>query len=134
MFNFTGMLHYSLARTTAHSSRQWAIFQDAYMLSSGVLFASATLIRGNGLLSGLIYLYDVVSLLPRILTLQLNHLEIRRLFVTCVSGVLIAAGFIGPQYVAYEEYCVTDGSRAEVRPWCHERLPSIYTWVQSNYW
>lgn len=133
-FNFTGMLHYALARTTATSNRTWTIQQDAYMLSSGVLFASATLVRGNGLLSGLIYLCDVASFLPRIMTMQLSGHEVRRLVVTCVAGIFVAIGFISPQFLAYKEYCVTDSSSATARPWCDRNIPSIYTWVQSTYW
>jgi phosphatidylinositol glycan class V len=133
-FNFAGMLHYVLARSTENSMQAWTITQDAYMLGSGVLFASATLIRGNGLLSGLIYLYDVASFVPRISTLQLTRHEIRRLFVTCVAGIMIAVGFAGPQYLAYQEYCMTNNSSTGVRSWCDKRVPSIYTWVQSHYW
>jgi phosphatidylinositol glycan class V len=132
--NFAGMLHYVLARSTENSMRAWTIAQDVYILSSGVLFASATLVRGNGLLSGLIYAYDVASFVPRISTLQLTQHEFRRLVVTCVAGMMIAIAFAGPQYLAYQEYCVTNNSSTGVRPWCDGRIPSIYTWVQSHYW
>lgn len=99
-----------------------------------MLFASATLVRGNGLLSGLIYLCDVASFLPRIMTMQLSGHEVRRLVVTCVAGIFVAIGFISPQFLAYKEYCVTDSSIVTARPWCDRKIPSIYTWVQSTYW
>jgi phosphatidylinositol glycan class V len=132
--NFTGMLHYVRAKSTENSRRAWNITQDAYMLSSGVLFALATLARGNGLLSGVIYLYDVASFLPRILTLQLNRHEFRSLVITCIAGLILAMGYLGPQYLAYQEYCVRNNTSSGVRPWCNGTVPSIYTWVQSHYW
>ncbi|KAF2707007.1 glycosyltransferase family 76 protein [Pleomassaria siparia CBS 279.74] len=134
MLNFTGMLHYTLTRSTANANRTWTVYQDAYMLSSGILFACATSMRGNGLLSGLIYLYDVASLLPQILTLQLSRHEARRLFATCLAGLTLAIGFVGPQYLAYQEYCVAGTANVVVRPWCKRTIPSIYSWVQSTYW
>jgi len=132
--NFTGMLHYVLAKTTKGSDQLWNIRHDSYMLSSGILFAFATLLRGNGLLSGLIYLYDATRLLPRLLALQLKMHEMRRFIVTCVAGVFVASGFIVPQYLAYREYCATNILDLGMRPWCTARIPSIYTWVQSHYW
>lgn len=132
--NFTGMLHYVLARQTAKGIGSWTVAQDSYMLSSGFLFAAASLIRSNGLLSGLILLYDVASFLPRVLALQLSAHDARRIFVTCVAGVFIAVGYIIPQYLAYQEYCGSASVDQEKRPWCNHRIPSIYSWVQSHYW
>lgn len=132
--NFTGMLHYVLARQSGRAAGKWTVTQDSYMISSGILFACATAFRSNGLLSGLIFLYDVASSLPRIFTRELNVHEIRRLCVTCVAGVILALAFIIPQFLAYQEYCSPDNSDMEIRPWCEKTIPSIYSWVQSHYW
>lgn len=131
VLNFMGMLHYALARQTANP---WTVTQDLYMLSAGILFALATLIRSNGLLSGLILLYDAVAFVPRILTFQFDVHEARRLLVTCVAGGILALGFILPQVLAYLEYCDAAGNNALTRPWCGKTVPSIYSWVQSHYW
>jgi len=132
--NFMGILQYVLARSTGRATRTWTIQQDAYMISSGILFALATLIRSNGLLSGLIYAYDVASSLPHILSMHLTKAEARRLAITCVAGILVAIGFVGPQYLAYKEYCVISSSNPVGRPWCDRTIPSVYSWVQGNYW
>src|SRR5262245_56464341 len=107
MINFTGMLHYAQARTAEKPGRKQTIHEDALLLSSGLLFAVATWIRSNGLLSGLVFLYDVARCIPRILTGQLSRNEARRLAVTCVAGAFVAFGFVTPQYIAYREYCIT---------------------------
>ncbi|KAH7135829.1 GPI mannosyltransferase 2 [Dendryphion nanum] len=132
--NFTGMLCYVIARTTAHSMGAWGFYQDAYLLGSGLFFALASLFRSNGLLSGLILLYDVIHALPAILTGQWSRHDARRIGVTCVAGSFIAAGFIMPQFLAYRIYCTVQGNNENVRPWCNRIIPSIYTWVQSHYW
>lgn len=131
--NFTGMLHYVQAKRAQESSKNQAVRADALLLSSGVVFAGATLVRSNGLLSGLIFAYDVARYLPRACRFQLNRIDIRRIAVTCVAGSLVAVGYFLPQYVAYREYCVTKRISA-TRPWCQNKLPSIYSWVQVQYW
>lgn len=131
--NFAGMLSYALARRVQFVSRGGAVAADLGILASGVLFAVATLVRSNGLLSGLIFLYDAVKFVPQILTLQFRLQDLRRLFITCVAGLITACGYIIPQLQAYEQYCGA-GRAASGRPWCSTLIPSIYTWVQDHYW
>lgn len=130
LLNLTGMLCYAESRATALSPI--TVREVAYRLSSGLLFAVATAIRSNGLLSGLILLYDVVRYLPQLLSMRSSVHAVCRVLVTCVSGILVAVGFVGPQYLAYLDFCTTTDS--VVSPWCKKAIPSIYSWVQSHYW
>lgn len=132
MLNLTGMLLY--AQSSIMARRQLpSVAEDACRLASGVLFAAATLMRSNGLLSGLVLLYDVARYLPRVVSMRLNVHDMRRIIVTCTAGSLVAAGIVGPQYLAYAEFCLgTRGSDSP--PWCERKIPSIYSWVQSHYW
>jgi phosphatidylinositol glycan class V len=129
LLNLTGMLLYAqsraLARTRSSSARE-----DAYKLGSGILFASGTLLRSNGLLSGLILLCDVARYLPRVVSMQLTVHDVRRIVVTCMSGVIVALGYVWPQYLAYTQFCTGDYGPS----WCEKTVPSIYSWVQSHYW
>lgn len=130
--NFTGMLFYAQSRTMAETGKS-SLGEDLLKISSGLSFAFAALMRSNGLLSGTIFLYDVARYLPRLMSAQLSIHDVRRVTVTCVAGILLALGFIGPQYLAYVEFCYR-GSGTGTRPWCERHLPSIYSWVQSHYW
>lgn len=130
--NFTGITCYVLARQTAMAAGAWTRTQDAYMLFSGVVFAGATLIRSNGLLNGLIFLYDVVHVLPRVFAFELDMHDARRVAVTCAAGAILSFGYTVPQFTAYDEFCKYSSHGA--RPWCDKLLPSIYSWVQSHYW
>ncbi|KAF2130383.1 glycosyltransferase family 76 protein [Dothidotthia symphoricarpi CBS 119687] len=132
LLNFTGMLCYAQSRATSQVGSP-TLYEDFLKLSSGLFFASATLMRSNGLLSGLILMYDVARYIPRIISMQVNLHDMRRVFVTCVSGMFVALGFIGPQYLAYLEFC-SQGIGSTTRPWCARSVPSIYSWVQSYYW
>lgn len=130
--NLTGMLLYAQSKAIAKAGGS-RLQEDAYKLSSGLVFALAALVRSNGLLSGLIFLYDAASLLPRIGSAQLNAHDIRRALVTCVAGSFIAFGFVSPQYLAYTEFCGRDAG-SQSREWCEKAIPSVYSWVQSHYW
>lgn len=132
LLNLTGMLLYATSKASA-SLGSLTLTEDACMLGSGVSFALATLMRSNGLLSGLLFLYDVTRYLPRIVSGQLSLHIIRKIAVVCIAGSSIALGFLFPQYLAYIEFC---GHEAELqgRPWCEKSLPSIYSFVQSHYW
>ncbi|OCK84956.1 glycosyltransferase family 76 protein [Lepidopterella palustris CBS 459.81] len=134
LLNFTGMLLYAKSRKAQQDQSSWRITQDYFLLSSGGFFALAASVRSNGLLSGLIFVYDVATLLPTLMTSHLNLNEFRRLAATTIAGALVAIGFIVPQWLAYNEYCGANISQNYVRPWCTGYLPSIYSWVQSYYW
>lgn len=132
LLNLTGMLLYAQSKASASLGRL-SLIEDASMLGSGVSFALATLVRSNGLLSGLLFLYDVTRYLPRIVSGRLSLHIIRKMAVTCIAGSSVASGFLYPQYLAYKEFC---GHEVDLRrrPWCDKSLPSIYSFVQNYYW
>ncbi|KAF2493155.1 mannosyltransferase [Lophium mytilinum] len=132
--NFSGMLLYVQSQRQ-QSQNSWGFLRGCKIVASGALFSMAASIRGNGLLSGLIFVYDVVTHLPRVVNFSLSLDEFQRLLSTTVAGSLIIIGFFGPQWLAYEEYCgQTYMSSKFGRPWCLRYVPSIYSWVQSHYW
>ncbi|KAF2739612.1 GPI mannosyltransferase 2 [Polyplosphaeria fusca] len=134
LFNMLGMLLYVQAHNSRKRVATWGFQQDALLVASGLSFAAATLFRSNGLLSGLLFIWDVAQYLPRVRDRQLTLSEVRRLMVTCLAGSLLAVGFVGPQLLAYREYCTATASGPGLRPWCANTVPSIYSWVQSHYW
>lgn len=109
--------------------------QDVCLIASGLVLGSATTIRSNGLLSGLLFLEEALRTLATVRN-GLQFVPLRRLVTTGIGGVCIGLGFVLPQYIAYEEYCGHSSSSAGsiAREWCGRRLPSIFTFVQSYYW
>ncbi|KAM5487568.1 ER membrane glycoprotein subunit of the GPI transamidase complex-like protein [Microsporum canis] len=130
-FSFLNFLGYYTFITGLNDERQGSYcLRDLKLLSAGALFAAATTVRSNGLLSGLLFVYDAVFGLQQIITHGLSWHVLRRLAMVGVGGSLILIGVVGPQYVAYKDFCLAE----DPRPWCNRLFPSIYTWVQSCYW
>ena len=88
------------------------------------------MIRGNGLLSGILFAWDAVEALFDPLRLFKDMNQLGAFLATGLAGLLVGVGFAAPQVVAYVQYC-TNGN---TRPWCEKIPPSIYNWVQSRYW
>lgn len=109
--------------------------KDAFIPLAGVLYGLATTVRSNGLLNGLLFLEEAIRLLHS-MTRSVTFARSRRLFAVGIAGVCTALGFIMPQYIAYQDFCVnypyTHGE--EPRIWCRRTLPSVYSFVQEHYW
>ena len=114
--------------------RQEQLFNgNLYIALSGLVSGCATIIRSNGVLSGLPFLYDSILLGVSILRFGPDRRSVSKLCSVVIGGLMIAAGFAMPQYIAYNAYCVSNPEISQ-RPWCEATVPSIYTWVQSHYW
>ncbi|KAF2842075.1 glycosyltransferase family 76 protein [Patellaria atrata CBS 101060] len=133
LLNFSGFLLYVLSRRTPLSVSRRRLKDDVFLLVAGVCFGLATTIRSNGLFSGIIFAYDVLTSLPNILKILQDPIELRRISCTILGGISVAIGFMMPQWIAYSEYCLV-GSATLQREWCTRTIPSIYTWVQEKYW
>lgn len=105
--------------------------RDLLLILSGIMFGAATTFRSNGILNGLLLLEEAVRVLLRLKD-GLKVETLRRLLASGIGGLFVAAGFLLPQLVAYQEYC--GGRSQDRRPWCGRTPPSIYTFVQEHYW
>lgn len=146
--NFLGQLLY-VCSWPRHGER-YGITRDIALIASALAFGLSATLRGNGLLSGLLFFNDLVvwlvvkaeaALGVRLINLarsspalqaNIRSIDTRRLPATIFAGILLAIGFAGPQYIAYHEFCGPTGQ--ENPPWCQKFPPSIYSWVQSHYW
>ncbi|KAK8184117.1 GPI mannosyltransferase 2 [Phyllosticta citribraziliensis] len=127
LLNFLGLLSFCHARQlngTHPVTYLWC------MLTTGLCFGLATAVRSNGLLNGLILLYDAPEILHGLLSSPHKTPCLRSLAAYALAGVLTASGLIVPQWIAYQHYCTAETPR----PWCNKSLPSIYTFVQHHYW
>ncbi|KAK8238061.1 phosphatidylinositol glycan, class V [Phyllosticta capitalensis] len=125
--NFLGLLSFCHARQLDVTQ---PVIHFLCMLTTGLSFGLATAVRSNGLLNGLILLYDAPEILHGLIFSPHKTPCLRRLAAYALAGVLTASGLIVPQWIAYQHYCTAETPR----PWCNRPLPSIYTWVQHHYW
>ncbi|KAF2137013.1 glycosyltransferase family 76 protein [Aplosporella prunicola CBS 121167] len=127
LLSFVGMLCYCYTTTFDGTS---AVMYCLSMLASGASFGLAAVLRGNGLLNGIIFAYGLISHLASISRGEALATAFRRIICTILAGCLVGVGFILPQWIAYQRYCLEESGR----PWCSRIPPSIYTWVQEQYW
>jgi Gpi18-like mannosyltransferase len=129
LLNISGYYLYTSSLIAEHNGT--ALLRDLQVLTAAVLFAVATIVRSNGILSGFLFAYDAAILVWAILTQGLIVHKIRRLAIIIVGGCVVGSSMVVPQILAYREYCMGAGG---LRPWCSWTVPSIYTWVQGFYW
>jgi phosphatidylinositol glycan class V len=148
VLNFLGQWLYVYTWTA--STMSYGLLHDIALVSSGICFGLAATVRGNGLLSGLLFFVDVVAwscswvekaLNIRILNLgglssiaqaEMRSINVRRIPATVLAGLCVGIGFAIPQYLAFREFCAAGVE--PTRPWCRKIPPSIYSFVQDHYW
>ncbi|EME85108.1 glycosyltransferase family 76 protein, partial [Pseudocercospora fijiensis CIRAD86] len=131
--NFAGSFCYLASwRWVSRQDPSSGLHAAAWAIASGVLFGTATMVRGNGLLSGIMFAWDAVLYLPELprVLRERTPTDMLRLFGVLTGGASVAIGYAIPQFEAYLEYCTGGNSR----PWCTKIPPSIYTFVQAHYW
>lgn len=132
--NFTGFYFYTkAAKAQSLDNQGWGL---ACQLIAGILFGIATTVRGNGLFSGVIFAFDAATALWDLITSASRVQSLSALkngFTAGAAGVVMAAIAALPQVLAYREYCIHP-SPTNRRSWCQAVPPSIYTWVQKEYW
>lgn len=130
--NFAG--YYLYAKAMLKHGEGSKTQRDCLLLLCGVAFGIATTCRVNGLFSGLLLVWDALACSTRILQSTDIATNVRHLLIVSIAGLLMACIAMVPQYLAYDEYCVRGSAETDKRPWCSFWPPSIYTWVQRQYW
>ncbi|KAM4063145.1 mannosyltransferase (PIG-V) domain-containing protein [Hirsutella rhossiliensis] len=127
--SFVGSLLFALG---IKHKRDWAK-RAAAIVGAGVAFGLATAFRSNGLSNGLLFAVGALKCL--VVFVQKPSLSrLLALVAPVVGGLCVAAGSVVPQALAWKRFCRDAPASLEPRPWCSYRVPSIYTFVQSEYW
>ena len=137
--NFVGLWLFVKGKT--HYADGKDVLGAEMLFLAAAAWGTATMMRGNGLLSGLVLVYDAIErvriLMQSIQMKSTNRIVIRttlqRLTVVIFCGILMGVVAVFPQYLAHNEYCAKV-SPEDRRPWCFSYAPSIYGWVQKEYW
>lgn len=130
LITFSGF--YLYGRSSLRHPGESELLRHLFLLSSGLCLGIASTIRGNGLLSGLVFVYEVIIYIWTGVSRDgfSNSVTFQRFCAVQLTGVIMGCVVIFPQYLAYLEYCTPSPKR----PWCSQSLPSIYGWVQTKYW
>ncbi|CAN6648948.1 GPI mannosyltransferase 2 [Trichomonascus vanleenenianus] len=87
---------------------------------SGLAFALCCGVRSNGILWGIVFVYDLFP--------ELRKGNWWKAFQVIIGGGIIGLFSLGLQAYPYFLYCPARGE------WCHDTIPSIFGFVQSHYW
>ncbi|OGM39813.1 DUF409 domain protein [Aspergillus bombycis] len=127
LLSFMGSLLFILS--FSHSGASTG-HHDALIPLSGILYGLATAARSNGLLNGMIFFEEAIRVLYS-MTKGVTFAKTRRLIAIGMAGICTGLGFMMPQYIAYEQFCMNN---KDPRAWCLRTIPSIYSFVQDHYW
>lgn len=131
---FSALNLYLPTKPTRRAPEELCLKADGKIIIAGALFGLSTTLRSNGLLSGIYFLLDIVDFFFYKSLRVFDIRCIRRMFCLGIGGFLALVGVCYPQYLAYAEYCNENSDQYGRRPWCDANVPSIYSYVQSNYW
>lgn len=121
-FSFFALLGHLCLQHTPRNTFSTILFTA----SAALCFAVATAFRANGiLLAGFIAWHIVWRAKPFAFPLF-------RLITAVLLSLVAAAPLLLTQLWAFERFCGKDSF--PIRSWCDNRVPSVYSFVQSNYW
>ncbi|KPM34742.1 GPI mannosyltransferase 2 [Neonectria ditissima] len=127
--SFVGNLLFALGFKAAPDSLR----RNAAVVAAGAVFGLATTFRSNGLFGGLLFAVEAVRCFLSFVASP-GFARLLRLVAPVLGGLFVAAGTVIPQAVAWVRYCGANAPEADRRPWCSHLIPSIYTFVQAEYW
>ncbi|KAK6502799.1 ER membrane glycoprotein subunit of the GPI transamidase complex-like protein [Arthrobotrys musiformis] len=133
VLSFLGYWFYSYAvKNTAPDGEHGAV-NEVFLLLSGLAFGVSGLFRSNGIINGVLFVFEVSQSALRVLSGINPVANIRLFIISGVAGALVGLPMVWRQYLGWVEYCSLV-EPAMQRDWCAKRLPSIYSFVQSHYW
>lgn len=106
-----------------------ALFHRGYRLVPALIWSLAGTVRSNALLWMGFFAWDGLNAI--MFVNQRNIIStVGRVMYLGLCGIICLGGFAWWQYSAWEQYCLSSTPES----WCSNRLPLIYSHVQSKYW
>ncbi|CZS74683.1 unnamed protein product [Fusarium graminearum] len=124
--SFVGNLLYAISLKSSPDSLK----RNLAVVGAGLSYGISCTLRSNGLFGGVLFAVETVKCLLALRN-GFSISKILRLVAPLIGGILVAVGFVAPQVLAWMRYC---NGNEEQRAWCGHRIPSIYTFVQAEYW
>ncbi|KAI5789086.1 GPI mannosyltransferase 2 [Geopyxis carbonaria] len=127
--NFIGSYLYILSLKKKYLEKQ--TLSCTLVILGAFTFALGCTVRSNGVLNGIIFLVDLIIELKTLLR-RFNITCLCRILCLGIGGLIVAAGLVFPQIIAWRQFCTSMASHPG--EWCEHGLPSVYFWVQDRYW
>ncbi|KAM0341881.1 hypothetical protein ACHAPU_009817 [Fusarium lateritium] len=127
--SFVGNLLFAVGLKNSPDS----VIRNAAIIGAGLSYGVSCTFRSNGLFGGVLFTVEAVKSVLALLD-GFTFSKVLRLIAPVVGGILVAVGFVAPQVLAWLRYCSGHSIDRDQRPWCGRHIPSIYTFVQEEYW
>ncbi|KAJ4131826.1 ER membrane glycoprotein subunit of the GPI transamidase complex-like protein [Fusarium equiseti] len=127
--SFIGNLLYAISLKNSPDSLK----RNLAVVGAGLSYGVSCTFRSNGLFGGVLFAVEAVKCFLALFN-GFTFSKVFRLISPVLGGLLVAIGFVAPQVLAWMRYCNGESIDGEQRPWCGHRIPSIYTFVQEEYW
>ncbi|KAF4990145.1 hypothetical protein FGRMN_8673 [Fusarium graminum] len=127
--SFVGNLLFAVGLKSSPDS----VMRNAAIIGAGLSYGVSCTLRSNGLFGGVLFAVEAVKIMLALLD-GFTFSKVLRLIAPIVGGILVAVGFVAPQVLAWLRYCSGQNTDRDQRPWCGRHIPSIYTFVQEEYW
>ena len=106
-----------------------ALFHKEYRLVPALIWSLAGTVRSNALLWTGFFAWDAINVIINSSRRDI-HRTVGRVTYLGLCSLVSLAGFAWWQYSAWEQYCTSQTPEQ----WCSNRLPLIYSHVQTKYW
>ena len=127
--SFAGILLFALGV----KNKREPVKRFAYIVAAGAVLGLSTSFRSNGLATGALFAVGAVNCLVA-LAREPSVGRLVALAAPGIGGLCVAAGSVVPQFFAWKRYCRDALPELGPRPWCSRTIPSIYGFVQEEYW
>ncbi|RBR17191.1 uncharacterized protein FIESC28_06693 [Fusarium coffeatum] len=127
--SFIGNLLYAISLKNSPDSLK----RNLAVVGAGLSYGVSCTLRSNGLFGGVLFAVEAVRCFLALFN-GFTFSKVVRLISPVIGGLLVAVGFVAPQVLAWMRYCNGESIDGEQRSWCGHRIPSIYTFVQEEYW
>ncbi|KAH7441947.1 hypothetical protein KP509_03G063400 [Ceratopteris richardii] len=101
------------------------------------LFAISGGVRSNGVVHGGFLVFNAIQELLKAFYLRNWKVAVHTLYSAIIQTTIVLGPFVAFQTFGYMKLCWREESHMEgnyARPWCSNRLPYLYGYVQSHYW
>eukprot|EP00250_Pteridium_aquilinum_P015990 c22875_g1_i1 orf=90-1604(+) len=104
---------------------------------SACLFAISGGVRSNGVLHGGFLLFHAMQESFKAFRQRRYKMAVQILCIVVFQTTIVFVPFVAYQTYGFLKLCVKETSKKESmysRPWCNEKIPYMYGFIQSHYW
>lgn len=85
----------------------------------------ASFVRSNAIIYAGVFIFEILERF-----IKRKRFSFKFIATTPILILTVMSGFIAFQSYAFMKFCTSESTR----PWCHNKVPIMYTFVQKEYW